>query len=153
MSNNILRKARKAANLTQAELAKLLGVNRATISKYESGEISPPVDRLKEICNVLDLFYEDPISMESRRMPPEIHQSMNLDDYLNSFGYKFYIDYPNIDSETWLCVDNNQKKLYILPNEDLSMFEKSIHDYIKFQMSELLKKGQEIPDTDGWFKK
>lgn len=34
-----IRRARKAANLSQNELADILGINRATVSKYESGQI------------------------------------------------------------------------------------------------------------------
>lgn len=42
-----IRNARKQAGFTQARLAELLDVNRATISKYENGEISPPVEQLE----------------------------------------------------------------------------------------------------------
>lgn len=52
---NDIRKARKAAGLTQEALAKKLNVNRATISKYETGEISPTIDQLRNIANALDV--------------------------------------------------------------------------------------------------
>ncbi|MBR0282171.1 MAG: helix-turn-helix transcriptional regulator [Oscillibacter sp.] len=48
-----IRAARKAAGLTQAEFANALGMNRATISKYENGIIEPSVAQLKKMSSVL----------------------------------------------------------------------------------------------------
>lgn len=153
MGNINLRTARKASKLTQEQLAKELGVNRATVSKYETGEISPSVDQLLKICNILDVSFEELIGDEPGLKPSEIRQSMKLDDYVRAFGYEFISSYPDVDSETWLCVDHNEKKLYLLHHEDISMSENFIHNYVKFQMTEILKKGKEIPDTGEWFKK
>ena len=50
-----IREARKAAKITQAELAAKLGINRATLSKYESGSIEPSVPQLKKIAQALQL--------------------------------------------------------------------------------------------------
>ena len=36
-----IRTARKALNLTQAELAAMLGVNHSAISRYETGAVAP----------------------------------------------------------------------------------------------------------------
>lgn len=44
-----LKQARKAAGLTQADLAERVGLNRATISKYESGGIDLSI---KTICDI-----------------------------------------------------------------------------------------------------
>jgi transcriptional regulator with XRE-family HTH domain len=53
MNGEKLREARKGAGLTQDELASQLGINRSTISKYESGIIDPPVSQLKKIQEIL----------------------------------------------------------------------------------------------------
>lgn len=53
MENNRIRDVRKAAGMTQAQLAKSLGVNRATLSRYESGDIDPPSSQLQRIADVL----------------------------------------------------------------------------------------------------
>ncbi len=45
--------ARQFAGLTQAELASVLGIKQATVSKYEKGEIIPSVERLEKILDVL----------------------------------------------------------------------------------------------------
>lgn len=43
-----LKDARKKAGLTQEELARILGVSHVTISKYESGTITLPVNQAKK---------------------------------------------------------------------------------------------------------
>ena len=41
-----LRAARKAAQLTQADAAKLCGVGKRTLEKWEAGELAPPPESL-----------------------------------------------------------------------------------------------------------
>ena len=41
-----IRAARKAAQLTQADAAKLCGVGKRTLEKWEAGEITPPPEAL-----------------------------------------------------------------------------------------------------------
>ena len=48
-----IRRVRKAAHVTQEELAKRIGVNRALISKYETGIIEPSVSQLQKIASAL----------------------------------------------------------------------------------------------------
>lgn len=50
-----IKKARKMRNMTQEELAKKLKINRATLSKYETGSIDPPFSMMKEIARILSL--------------------------------------------------------------------------------------------------
>lgn len=50
-----IRNIRKAAGLTQADLADKIGINRATLSKYESGDIEPSISMLVKISNALDV--------------------------------------------------------------------------------------------------
>lgn len=48
-----IRKARKEARITQDDLATFLGVNRATVSKYETGAIEPTLSQLEKIADFL----------------------------------------------------------------------------------------------------
>lgn len=57
-------KARKAAGLTQAKAAELLGVTDATISQWENGETKPKTSRLAKVaeiygCTIDELLKED----------------------------------------------------------------------------------------------
>jgi transcriptional regulator with XRE-family HTH domain len=51
----LLRRVRIEAKLTQAELAKILGVTQARISKYEQGERRIDMLELKRICDAIRL--------------------------------------------------------------------------------------------------
>jgi transcriptional regulator with XRE-family HTH domain len=51
----LLRRVRVEARLTQAELAKILGVTQARVSKYEQGERRIDMLELKAICDAIAL--------------------------------------------------------------------------------------------------
>lgn len=53
-----LKAARKKAGLTQAQLAEQIGINRATLARYESGQINPPYAQIEKILSALRVpFY------------------------------------------------------------------------------------------------
>jgi transcriptional regulator with XRE-family HTH domain len=51
----LLRRVRIEAKLTQAQLAKILGVTQARISKYEQGERRIDLLELKAVCDAIKL--------------------------------------------------------------------------------------------------
>lgn len=53
MFGDKLRAARKAARLTQEELAEKIGVKRSVISKYENGIIDPSLSQVQSIADAL----------------------------------------------------------------------------------------------------
>ena len=59
MNHLRLQELRKKQNITQEQLAATLGVNRATISKYESGVIMPPLKQLAKIAEVLNVSFTE----------------------------------------------------------------------------------------------
>ena len=63
----IIKAIRKSNNMTQQELADAIGVNRATISKYESGSIDPTYGQLREIARALKVPLEHLIEREETR--------------------------------------------------------------------------------------
>lgn len=50
--------ARKAKGLSQEALAEALGVSRQAVSKWETGESKPDLDKLIGLCNTLELSME-----------------------------------------------------------------------------------------------
>ena len=54
-----IKAARRAANLSQTELAKRLDKTMRTIQKYESGEIEPSIAMINAIAKVLDVSPAD----------------------------------------------------------------------------------------------
>jgi transcriptional regulator with XRE-family HTH domain len=55
----LLKEARVARNLTQADVAKRLGVPQSYVSKYESGERRLDFVETTELCQALGLSIED----------------------------------------------------------------------------------------------
>lgn len=52
-----LRRLRTEKGYTQEDLAKLLNINRTTLTKYETGVTEPDFERLKLICEILEIDY------------------------------------------------------------------------------------------------
>lgn len=44
---------RTAAGLSQAQLAKLVGVSQATVSRWEAGVMTPNADKLRSLARAL----------------------------------------------------------------------------------------------------
>lgn len=56
---NRVKEARTKAKLSQAELAKLVGVSRNTISSIETGQFCPTAKLALILCIALDQKFED----------------------------------------------------------------------------------------------
>lgn len=54
-----IRKARKAAGLTQAQLAERSGIPQSHISRLENGEHSPSAQTLQRLAKAMNLRYEE----------------------------------------------------------------------------------------------
>ena len=61
---NRLAEARKEKHLSQAELAKLVGVSRNTVSSIETGQFNPTAKLALILCIALDKRFEDLIYFE-----------------------------------------------------------------------------------------
>lgn len=56
---NQLKKARKEAKISQAQLAELVGVSRNTISSIETGQFNPTAKLALILCIALDKKFEE----------------------------------------------------------------------------------------------
>lgn len=54
-----LREEIKNSNLTQKEIAKRLGINPSTISKYLRLDKFPAIDTFANLCQILDVSSDD----------------------------------------------------------------------------------------------
>ena len=55
---------RKAKHLSQEELADQIGVSRQTLSKYETGEALPDIEKCKRLAERLDVSLDDLVSYD-----------------------------------------------------------------------------------------
>ena len=54
-NNALLKERRKSKGLTQYDASKIIGVARTTYADYENGKIQPPIDKIRKICDWLDM--------------------------------------------------------------------------------------------------
>ena len=55
---------RKANGLSQDELAEKIGVTRQTLSKYETGESLPDIERCKQLADIFGVSMDDLVNYE-----------------------------------------------------------------------------------------
>ena len=56
---------RKLNGLSQEELAEQLNVSRQTLSKYETGESLPDIDRCKQLAEIFGVTLDDLVNYDS----------------------------------------------------------------------------------------
>ena len=66
MEQNRIKAIRKAARITQEELAEKLSVNRATVSKYENGDISLSLEMLRKISSALNVDWTELVPVDEQ---------------------------------------------------------------------------------------
>ena len=50
---------RKKKNMSQEDLASVLNVSRQTISKWETGESNPDIDKIVPLCNFFEISTDE----------------------------------------------------------------------------------------------
>ncbi len=84
LSNN-LKNIRKENNLSQEQLAEKLGVSRQAVSKWESGQSYPEMDKVLLICKLFN-YNIDELMNENVKEVNEIKQSkVNINKYVEDF--------------------------------------------------------------------
>lgn len=69
-----MRAIRKAQHKSQDDLAEYLGVNRATVSKYETGIIEPSLSQISRIAEFLNVSQAEILGLESFSSPAEFEK-------------------------------------------------------------------------------
>ena len=64
---------RKMANLSQEELAEKIGVSRQTLSKYETGESLPDIEKCMAIADVFGVTMDDLVHYTKEDKSPCLH--------------------------------------------------------------------------------
>ena len=81
-----LPKLRKENNLSQEQLADRLGVSRQAISKWESGSSYPDMDKMIQICGVLNCTLEDLLDDGTiKGNGKQVTNKNNLNTYFQDF--------------------------------------------------------------------
>ena len=63
-NNTLLKECRKNKGLTQYDASNIIGVARTTYADYENGKIQPPIDKIRKICDWLDMPLDKLMNIE-----------------------------------------------------------------------------------------
>lgn len=112
MNSSKIREARKSANFTQEQLADCLGINRATLSKYENGIIEPSIYQLTRIAQELGINPTEllPDSLtESWKVGRDFGSDTAIQEIFE-YGYRLNDEERELINLYWeLNVDGRQK--------------------------------------------
>lgn len=64
-----LQQVRKAAGLSQEQLAELVGMSRQAVSKWETDQAAPDVDKLALLCGVLGVSADELLGRDAPSQP------------------------------------------------------------------------------------
>lgn len=103
----VIRKHRKARELTQEEMARLLGVTAPAVNKWENGNAMPDITLLAPISRLLDVslnellsFEEELTTQEIRELVQQAEQKFSVESYDAVFDWakKQMEKYPNCEA-------------------------------------------------------
>ena len=84
LSDN-LNKIRKEHNLSQEDLAESLGISRQSVSKWESGQAYPEMDKVLQICKMFDVSIDDLLNQDIKKVQKEEKSKININKYIDDF--------------------------------------------------------------------
>jgi len=84
LSENIKR-IRKENNLSQEQLAEKLGVSRQAVSKWESGQSYPEMDKVLTICNLFGYNMDELMNENIKEVNDTKQSKINLNKYVDDF--------------------------------------------------------------------
>lgn len=126
-----LKKYRKLNNLTQKELADKIGKKSLVISRYEKGDIAPPVSVIQELANVLNVPANTLMGWETQEenKNDKIYNPNSIVSDTLIKGFNTYID--NLVDEQ-LKKPLTQQQDEVLSNLILNVkFQEKIIDFLK----------------------
>lgn len=84
LADNI-KKIRKENNLSQEQLAEKLGVSRQSVSKWESGQAYPEMDKVLQICELFNLNMDELMKSDLKEVRESRQSKANINKYVDDF--------------------------------------------------------------------
>lgn len=143
--NEQIKKVRKIKNMTQIEMSKALGVDTSTYSLYESGKREPNIDKIRKICNILNVSSD--FILETKFKVNEISQifSNNFNIFIkqNDLNIEEIAKETNVNLEVLKnCLDGNGN----IDVKDISKIAK----YIKVPLETLLLTDEPVDNKNDY---
>ena len=80
-----LKKIRKDNNLSQEQLAEQLGVSRQSVSKWESGQAYPEMDKVLQLAKMFNLNIDDLLNQDIKEVTSEKQTKITVNKYIDDF--------------------------------------------------------------------
>ncbi|MDD4705848.1 MAG: helix-turn-helix transcriptional regulator [Bacilli bacterium] len=80
-----LKKIRKENNLSQEDLAEKIGVSRQSVSKWESGQAYPEMDKMVQLCNLFKLNIDDLLNQDIEEVNNTKQAKNNINKFIDDF--------------------------------------------------------------------
>ena len=80
-----LKKIRKEHNLSQEQLAEQLGVSRQSVSKWESNQAYPEMDKVIQLAKMFNLNVDDLLNQDIREVNREKQSKITINKYVDDF--------------------------------------------------------------------
>lgn len=80
-----LKRIRKDNNLSQEQLAEKLSVSRQSVSKWESGQAYPEMDKVIQLCKMFDLNIDDLLNQDIKETADNKQAKTNLNKFVEDF--------------------------------------------------------------------
>ena len=143
-----IKQFRQRRNLTQNELASLIGKTGSSIQKYESGVTEVPLSVLEKIAHVLGCHVLDFLDFYSSNEWLDKRDNAAV-DFLISIGCKVIWDagiFSDGDSDHSIIYYNSES--YLIPVDELTSLISDMEFFTKNLVSRILNKGVKFPIPD-----
>lgn len=110
---------RKAHNLTQPEFAKIVGISRNSLSRYENGTSSVSTELIDRICQKFNVSYIDIVGEEKMLSPVEDYQLTLKIEVIKERGANILARLYRFQDEQGIVFDDTSNP-WVLMSDDLS---------------------------------
>lgn len=110
---------RKAHNLTQPEFAKIVGISRNSLSRYENGTSSISTELIDRICQKFNVSYIDIVGEEKMLTPVEDYQLTLKIEVIKERGSNILAQLYRFQDEQGIEFDDTSNP-WVLMSDDLS---------------------------------
>ena len=127
-----IRHYRKAANLTQSQLASASNISLMSIRRYETNQRTPDITQLQQIANGLKIPLADLIGLEYKE---NILDDSDIYKFFDSLGYII----KNTDNEKFLLFSKDiTNPIHVcLTWDELKKIKDDTWKYLKFSLAEI----------------
>ena len=110
---------RKTHDLTQPEFAKIVGISRNSLSRYENGISSVSTELIDRICQKFNVSYIDIVGEEKMLSPVEDYQLTLKIEVIKERGSNILAQLYRFQDEQGIAFDDTSNP-WVLMSDDLS---------------------------------